>query len=297
MTTLCSIVIPTLNRQEVVRSLANQLFTQTFAEIEIIIVDQSIYPDVTLAQDKRLVYLHRDAQSTTLARNAGVDVSHGEIILFLDDDVEIPDTGLVARIMKFFTTHPTYAGLALTIDDKNVALNRENQHTNSRVMSVTWSGRVLPFAHGPEQDVCAPRGGGVAYRKNAILKVGGFDSRYVGNAMREETDFSLRVVRGVGPIRYIPALLIIHLALRRGGSRTADRMQWYRDFFANEILFQLTHFSRLALPLFFVRKLRPILACMFWYGKGRLIGFTTPWKGFYDGYNRFKEKFLPYTFS
>lgn len=297
MATLCSIIIPTLNRQEVVRNVVEQLFLQTYGDIEIIIVDQSMYPDAALAQDKRLVYLHRDVQSTTLARNAGVAVSHGAIVLFLDDDVEIPDTTLVAGIMDFFAAHPSYAGVALTIEDTNAALNRENQHTSNRVMSVTWSGRVLPFAHGPEQDVSAPRGGGVAYRKDAIMRLGGFDSRYVGNAMREETDFSLRVIRDIGPIRYIPHLSLIHLALRRGGSRTADRMQWYRDFFANEFLFQLTHFSWLALPLFFMRKLRPILACMFWYGKGRLIGFTTPWKGFYDGYHRYKEEFHPYSFS
>lgn len=294
---LCSIVIPTVNRQDVARTLVATLRKQSYPHIEIIVVDQTTFADASLAQDANLVYIHRDVPSTTLARNAGVEVAKGEIVLFLDDDVEIPDVYLVESLMEFFTRNSSYAGAALMIEDKNAALNRENQRMSTRVMSVTWSGRVLPFARGVEQDVTAPRGGGVAYRKKAIVAVGGFDSRYVGNAMREETDFSLRVVRSVGPIRFLPKLLIIHLALPRGGSRSADRMRWYQDFFANELLFQLTHFSRLALPLFFMRKLRPILACMLWYGKGKPIGFKTPFKGFYDGIRRYKEGFHSYRFS
>lgn len=297
MQELCSIVIPTLNRPEVVRSLVASLHSQRYPHIEIIVIDQSLYPDPELAQDDRLIYIHRDTPSTTQARNAGVEVAHGSVVLFFDDDIEIHDTKLVEALMTFFATHTLYAGAALTIIDANVKLNRENQRTGSRVMSVTWSGRVLPFSRGQEQDVSAPRGGGVAYRTEAIKKVGGFDSRYVGNAMREETDFSLRVIGSVGPIRYLPQLEIIHLALSRGGSRSADRMRWYRDFFTNEFLFQLSHFSRLALPLFFMRKLRPILACMFWYGKGRPKGLLTPWKGFYDGYRRYKRGFQPHQFS
>jgi len=294
---LCSIVIPTVNRQDVARDLVASLRKQSYPHIEIVVVDQTTFADAALAQDANLVYIHRDAPSTTLARNAGVEAAKGDIVLFLDDDVEIPDVYLVESLMEFFTKNSSYAGAALMIEDKNSELNRENQRMSTRVMSVTWSGRVLPFARGVEQDVKAPRGGGVAYRRKAIVDVGGFDSRYVGNAMREETDFSLRVVRSIGPIRFLPKLRIIHLALPRGGSRSADRMRWYRDFFANELLFQLTHFSRLALLLFFMRKLRPILACMLWYGKGKPIGFKTPFKGFYDGIRRYKEGFHPYRFS
>jgi len=297
MAQACSIVIPTVNRQDIVRGLVQSLKNQSYKGTEIIIVDQTTFPDASLAQDTDIVYIHQDVPSTTLARNAGVESAKGSIILFLDDDVEVPNTYLVQSLMDFFSKKSDYAGAALTIEDKNKELNKENQHMSTKVMAITWSGRVLPYAHGVEQDVKAPRGGGVAYRKEVIISLGGFDSRYVGNAMREETDFSLRVVQNRGPIRYLPKLQIIHLAFQRGGSRSADRISWYRDFFANELLFQLTHFSRLALPLFFVRKLRPILACMLWYGKGKSVGFTTPFKGFYDGIRRYKEGFHPYHFS
>jgi len=297
MNEICSLVIPTINRQDLVRGLVQSLKSQSYKEIEIVVVDQTTFPDALLAQDSSIVYVHKDVASTPLARNAGVEAAKGSIVLFLDDDVEIHDEYLVESLMDFFQKNPAYVGAALAIEDKNADLNRENQRMSNKVMSVTWSGRVLPYARGVEQDVQAPRGGGVAYRRPVIIGLGGFDSRYIGNAMREETDFSLRVVRSKSSIRFLPKLHIVHLALSRGGSRSTDRMRWYRDFFANELLFQLTHFSRLALPLFFMRKMRPILACMLWYGKGRPIGFTTPFKGFEDGIRRYKEGFHPYPFS
>lgn len=292
-----SVVIPTVARQDILPDFITQIQHQSEPAEMIVLVDQSEKKDETLATRTDVTYIYHATPNTPTARNIGVQVSDTDLVLFFDDDIEIHDTHLLKRIRQFFVANEEYAGLALNITDKNSALNRENQGWNKNVMQVTKAGRVLPFANGPEQDVAAPRGGGVAYRVSAVRLVGGFDARYQGNAMREETDCSLRILKQVGPIRYKPDLHIIHLALPRGGSRFCARHQWYRDFFANELLFQLTHFSFIFLPQFFIRKLRPILACMLWYGKGRPSWLLTPLKGFYDGYKRYTKGFLPYKFD
>lgn len=292
-----SVVIPTLRRQEILPHLIKECQKQTEPADEIIIVDQTAEKSEALSERKDIQYIYYSKPSTPHARNLGVRHAHGDVVLFFDDDIKLPDTTLFQRIREFFSKKTSYAGLALKIVDTNNQLNRENQGAHDRVMQVMASGKVLPFADGPEQDVTAPRGGGVAYQKKAIARVGGFDVRYVGNAMREETDFSLRIAHTVGPIRYRPDMSIIHLALPRGGSRLAGRQQWYRDFFANELLFQLTHFPHRYLFHFFLRKMRPLFACMMWYGKGRPSWLVTPWKGFYEGYRRYKQHFTPTTFE
>lgn len=296
-TVTLSVVIPTVGRQEILPGVISALCEQTQPPDQIVIVDQTEQLSPTLSTDSRIVYIHHDIPSTPTARNLGVQAATGDIVLFLDDDIELPQKDLIENVLRFFEHHASYAGCALSIIDKNAKLNKENQRESNHVMQVTRSGKVLPFSHGPSQDVRAPRGGGVAYRRDVIVRCGGFDQRFVGNAMREETDFSIRVVTHVGPIRFVPELEIIHLALGRGGSRRTDRKQWYRDFFANELLFQLTHAPHRFLPLFFIRKIRPILACMFWYGKGRPSWVTIPFKGFREGYERYNKGFYPFPFD
>lgn len=51
------------------------------------------------------------------------------------------------------------------------------------------------------------------------LSVGGFDTRYYGNAFREENDMSLKMVRAGVTIFYEPsAELLLHLAAPYGKS-------------------------------------------------------------------------------
>lgn len=292
----CSIVIPTLNRHQQVMRLVADMLDQTYAELEVVIVDQS--DDVSserIASDK-VRYISLDRKSTPHARNVGVAEAKGEIIVFFDDDSEVKDRELISKIAAFFSSQLDYAGLALTVVDVNAHLNRENQQMSRRVMTVSRTGKVYPYSRGEEQDVTAPRGGGMAFRKQWIMRVGGFDERYVGNAMREETDFSLRIVRAGGKIRYMPDLRVVHLGMPSGGSRTHNRLQWYADFFANELLFVLTHVSRTALPIFFLRKARPIISCMIWYGKFRPHWLIAPLKGFWQGLRRFRSGMKPYGF-
>jgi GT2 family glycosyltransferase len=120
----------------------------------------------------------------------------------------------------------------------------------------------------------------MSFRKQVILDVGGFDEQFRGNAMREETDFSLRVVRGGWRIVYEPNAELTHLALGGGGSRTADRLNWYRDFFFNESYFFLKHFPKAYLPLLLLRKARAMAACWLYYGRGQWPWFVAPWRAF-----------------
>ena len=90
-----SILIPTLDRYDYLRKLLSQLRTQTIMPLEIILVDQTAEAvrDRQLANEfkdlpLKILYLDRPGQCS--ARNAGLKISQGEYILFLDDDDEVP---------------------------------------------------------------------------------------------------------------------------------------------------------------------------------------------------------------
>lgn len=280
----CSVVIPTLNRPEAVQHLVEQLLAQSYADKEVVVVDQSKEENAAVAAlagtrtDVR--YLRREKPSTTAARNMGWRDAQGDVVVFFDDDTELVGNDVIAAHMENYRNEAIGGVGGRVIDDNDL-----NTVHSGPVCAVTWTGYIHPNADSDvRQPISAPRGGNMSFRRSVIAEVGGFDERFRGNAMREETDFSLRVVRAGHIIMFDPKAMVRHLALRHGGSRDKDRIAWYEDFFYNETLFFLKHFPVTLFPVLLVRKLRPIIACMVYYGKGRPRALRAPWKGFIQGW-------------
>lgn len=287
-----SIIIPTLERKEVVFNLVQQLQNQSYENFEIIVIDQSreankLIQEASLGSGDRIKYCRIEKEGTCLAKNYGLKRARGEFVIFLDDDVEVKEKDFIKYHIANYLD-PEIGGVGGRVIDRNFQLNKE-QH--GPVCRVSKTGRVFPNADSEEkQEINAPRGGNVSYRMEIIRKIGGFDERFIGNAMREETDFSLRIFKAGYKIIFEPKAVLVHLALKRGGSRKKDRLDWYFDFFHNEILFFLKHFPRRYLPILFFRKLRAIIACLVWYGRFRPKALATPFRGFWAGYRSYKSK-------
>lgn len=277
-----SVVIPTLNRAEAVVDAVQDLLQQQYPNFEIIVVDGSSEENTSLRdlamREQRLRVIRVPSRGTCFARNTGVSNASGDIIVFTDDDVRIENREFLAAHASCYRDSGV-GGVGGRVLDRNVGLNREQ---SGPVCTVTPTGRIYGNASSTvRQDINAPRGGNMSYRRSAITDAGPFDVQFRGNAMREETDFSLRVVKAGWRIVYEPAATLVHLALA-GGSRSADRLTWYRDFFFNESYFFLKHFSRAYLPLLWWRKLRAMTACWLYYGHGKISWLIAPWQAFFQ---------------
>lgn len=104
-----TVLIATLDRYPYLRTLLNQLRTQTVAPLEIIVVDQTNTDqrDYCLQDDfsdlpLQVIYLEEKGQC--LSRNIGLQSSRGDYILLLDDDVEIANNTLELHLknLEFF---------------------------------------------------------------------------------------------------------------------------------------------------------------------------------------------------
>jgi glycosyltransferase involved in cell wall biosynthesis len=90
-----SVVIPTVDRYPFLYTLLGQLREQTVHPLEIIIVDQTApgRRERKLAEDFRdlpLKLIFQDEPGQCSSRNAALQVSKGDYILFIDDDDEVP---------------------------------------------------------------------------------------------------------------------------------------------------------------------------------------------------------------
>lgn len=102
-----SIVIATYNRQDLLRRLLEQLDKQTIdpSRYEVIVVDDGSEKDTRAElSGLRTRYVHRIERQqnagAAAARQRGVDLAHGMIIVFLDDDMQVREDFLERHLEK-----------------------------------------------------------------------------------------------------------------------------------------------------------------------------------------------------
>ncbi len=120
-----SLVIPTVDRPHCIRTLLQTLALGTVLPDEIIIVDQGGSAQGMREAFSNLPIRYEQVafRSLTKARNHGVRIASGDVIGFLDDDIEVDPT-YTERIKKFFVLHPQALGV------QGLITNFTEGHTN-----------------------------------------------------------------------------------------------------------------------------------------------------------------------
>jgi glycosyltransferase involved in cell wall biosynthesis len=99
-----SVIIPTYNRAYVVREAVKSILSQTFDDLEVIVVDDGSTDDtrsvVEAIDDARVKYYYKENGGCSSARNLGSVKSTGEYIGFLDSDDLWPDNFLEVMLQK-----------------------------------------------------------------------------------------------------------------------------------------------------------------------------------------------------
>jgi len=116
---LITVVVPTRNRPRDVERLLPSIASQTRLPDQLIVVDQGQHDETArVAADvmspeltKRCTYVHDSGiKGVSAARNAGIDLARGDVVVFLDDDV-ILSRDCIEQLEKAFETNPDYAGI------------------------------------------------------------------------------------------------------------------------------------------------------------------------------------------
>ena len=114
-----SLVIPTYNRIEDLQKTLPQIAKILNEESELILYDQSdSYDPVQFSAqvreflgDNNYKYIHSTEPSVTLAWNTAATVASGEILLFLDDDIDLI-SNIIDDHKSYYKKHPGIIGVA-----------------------------------------------------------------------------------------------------------------------------------------------------------------------------------------
>ena len=108
-----SIVVPVYNVEAYLKQCVNSILVQTFADYEVILVDDgsndesSKICDEYAEKDNRIQVIHKDNGGQALARNIGTKQASGQYLIYLDsDDYIVYDTFLEELYRKAMTSFP-----------------------------------------------------------------------------------------------------------------------------------------------------------------------------------------------
>lgn len=246
-----SVVIATHNRGPIIDQTVTSVLASDLpvAEWELILIDNRSAPesrrhlmDLAGQHPSRIKYYREDAIGLSHARNRGVIVSTGPVIVFLDDDAVVPSYWL-RRIVETFDSHadvgvaggpviPQYTTPPPVWLDSRLA----------RYLSTFDHGDM----EGPLEHPESPRGANMAFRRIVFDRCGMFLSGLgrKGSSLLsyEDTEMCYRAQRAGFGMRYIPDAEVLHLI--RG-----DRLDeaWFENRFywqgRSEAIFELIHYG------------------------------------------------------
>lgn len=267
----------------VLRKLLSSLRCEQGKILEIFVVSQGDEKLRKLGSNVLVMYL--PTPSTTHAMNVGARRAKGGLILFLDDDVVVRK-GLIENHVKNFSDATVGATCGRVITPGQPV---EPKHRN--VGRVGLLGGVSGgFSSTIRQEVDTVVGCNMCWRRDVYLSLGGVDEQFTGNALREETDLSLRAKKLGYKIIFEPKAVVEHHRALTGGARKSEgRIKWYFDFFSNETYFFLKHGAHVLLPIFWLTKIEWAARCMFGFGREvSLRSISTPFAGMTDGVRKYK---------
>ena len=225
-----TVAIPTYNRPAACRALVERLLPQLPSNAQILVIEQGA--SMTLPHDSRIRVSHRASPSLTRARNAAIDESAGELVLFLDDDCT-PCPDIVPAHSSLHQEFPRHAVIFGKVHD------RFNQGTRQRVIDIDLRTLAMTSDYGLDREEEVPCGpGGHCSIKRSVFAQVRFDPWFRGNAHFEEIDFAQRVSRRVGPLLFSSRAWIDHHMHEDGGCRAiTTSVGFYFDRFYNRGLF------------------------------------------------------------
>jgi glycosyltransferase involved in cell wall biosynthesis len=175
-----SVIIPTCGRPELLLECVASIVRNDFTDFEILVVDQDPTQGLRVKLSEkfdavpRIVYLFLDEAALDKARNKGIEHARGDILVFIDDDVEV-DVGWLGAYVNAFTGIQPPPGVVGGRLDPLWLCPRPDWYPEEKEYLLGIYQRGGELAPMPEPDL--PIGANFAVLRQCVDEVGRFDER------------------------------------------------------------------------------------------------------------------------
>ncbi len=227
--TVISFIIPALNEEECIRDVIRSVKAYSPGyEYEIIVVDNgSIDRTPEIVKEEGAALYIQTKNTIASARNKGVSMSEGQVIIFLDADVLLTESwqrNINATIMELLNDSSILTGSRYGVPDERNWISRY------------WFARMI------NETANYINGGHLIVTRELFDKIEGFSEK-LGTA--EDYDFCMKAKRGGAWIVNRPELHVVHTGYPTTLRDFVGRERWlgYEDFTS----FRKTIVSKVAL--------------------------------------------------
>ncbi|GAA3633363.1 hypothetical protein GCM10022200_15580 [Microbacterium awajiense] len=199
-----SVIVCTRNRPEYLDNALRAISAATPSETEVIVVDSGSDDDRTrvIAQRGGATYV-RSERGLSIARNAGLAASARPLVMFTDDDC-LPTSGWIERAVSGFGDLRTGAVTGRMLD-----------HTSDEDEPYERRARYAR----PLSGLDAGHGAVMAFRRELVLRLGGFDETMGAGqplAGAEDLDIFVRIIRAGSRVVHDQRCIVRHANTRVG---------------------------------------------------------------------------------
>ena len=193
---------------------------------EVIVVDASEKLSKILVDKCVPVTIIRSPRGLTRQRNVGIQFSEGNYVAFFDDDCVL-DSICIQEMLNAFRIFKTSSVGAVTGLMNPAQLTKGSMYR--RLMRFLFllgesGGNGVIKASGYPSLPSGPRprfiecliGGGMAFRREALLDVGGFDEQLTGYGFMEDQDIAVRLRNNGWRLLYWPQMVFYHFPAESG---------------------------------------------------------------------------------
>ena len=221
-----SVIVPNFNGERHLSTVLDALRRQTFADFEVIVVDDASTDDsVTLLEsrypDVRL-FVNRRNEGFVRSCNTGAAAARGRMIVLLNSDTE-PAPAWLEELAKAFVANPQ----AATVTSKLLLFDRRDTlHTTGDMLGVdgvprnrgVWEVDRGQYDAAPV--IFSGCGGATAYRREVWQALGGFDEDFW--MYLEDVDFGFRARLAGWDAVFAPNARVYHHLSATGGDVLAS---------------------------------------------------------------------------
>ena len=181
-----SIIIPTYNQADFLGDAINSALNQTYKNIEIIVVDDGSTDNTkeVCLKFNNLKYVYQKNQGQGSARNAGLGISVGEYVIFLDSDDRLMDSAVEIGLndLKKHSESAFVFGHIRIID---VYGNTHAEQIKQNIIKDNFYEKLLIGNYIWTM-------GAVFFKKNILEQINGFNNCYRGG---QDWELYLRITR------------------------------------------------------------------------------------------------------
>ncbi|MCI4624572.1 MAG: glycosyltransferase [Candidatus Magnetoovum sp. WYHC-5] len=196
-----SVIIPAYNAQKTIGMCLDALMKQTYTDYEVIVIDDGSSDNTaSIVNAYPVRYVRQENSGPACARNRGVSLSSGEVILFTDSDC-IPSQNWISEMVSVFEADPEV-----------VAIKGVYKTNQSQLIA-----RFAQAEFEERYDICQKSKTismvdtySAAYKKDIFTTAGGFDESFP-TANNEDTELSYKMSSKGYKMVFNPKVVVYHL--------------------------------------------------------------------------------------